>query len=326
MAEGTGKLEIDTYGELKTLIKAITTKQKGLKIKGIIIDAIADELIGKLPGGPTAKKTLDFVRAAFSKPDTTKTNTWLDKLDIDDQFSAIVDDTIENNFLQDISKRIEGQSDETPLRQDFNMNTELEEFLKQNYKGRTVTGMQREVKKMKKSDITSILKEIVIEDQDRLRVEHLATLRSYMEHNLIPTITRGAQNEQITLQFAKKLIDDINERLTMVKSTKSFAAGAADLDEETNKIFSKAELIDYLGNLESSIRVSVPKIEAGGFSPNVGQQFLAGQALDALQKTDLDGKFKLYMDNPTFKRFSLVQSPEATKSHEKLVQSFTTED
>ena len=30
------------------------------------------------------------------KPDTKKTQTWIDKLDVDDEFSAIVDDTIEN--------------------------------------------------------------------------------------------------------------------------------------------------------------------------------------------------------------------------------------
>jgi hypothetical protein len=310
VAEGTGKLEIDTYGELKTLIRAITMKQKGLKIKGVIIDTIVDELIGKLPGGPTAKKTLDFVKAAFSKPDSTKTNTWLDKLDIDDQFSAIVDDTIENNFLQDISKRIEGQSDETPLRQDFNMNTELEEFLKQNYKGRTVTGTQHEVKKMKKSDITSILREIVTEDQDKLRAGHLGTLRGSLLH--LKTLVKAEKPYEQILDYIDRVIEQ----------TKS----SDPLSEEANNIFNKAELIDYLENLESSTRVSIPKIEGKGFSPSVGQQFLAGEALDTLEKTHLDGEFKLYMDNPTFKRFSLVQSPESTKSHEKLVQSFGTED
>jgi hypothetical protein len=156
---GSGKVEIDTYGELKTLIAAVTTKQKGLKIKGVVIDAIVDELVGKLPGGPTAKKTLDFVKAAFGKPDTVKTNTWLDRLDVDDQFSAIVDDTIENNFLQSISKRIESQKDNTPLRQDFNMNTELIDYLKQKYKGRSVAGPQNENKKMKKSQLRQLVKE-----------------------------------------------------------------------------------------------------------------------------------------------------------------------
>jgi hypothetical protein len=158
---GSGKVEIDTYGELKTLIAAVTKKQKGLKIKGVIIDAIADELVGKLPGGPTAKKTLDFVKAAFGKPDTVKTNTWLDRLDVDDQLSAIVDDTIENRFLQDVSKRIEGQSDNTPLRQDFNMNTELVDFLKKNYKGRTVVGPQNEIKTMKRSQLRELVKEAI---------------------------------------------------------------------------------------------------------------------------------------------------------------------
>lgn len=157
---GSGNVQIDTYGELKTLIKAVTTRQKGLKIKGVIIDTIVDELVGKLPGGPTAKKTLDFVKAAFGKPDTVKTNTWLDKLDVDDQFSAIVDDTIENSFLQDISKRIEGQPDNTPLRQDFNMNTELIDYLKRKYRGRSVAGPQNENRKMKKSQ----LREIILEE------------------------------------------------------------------------------------------------------------------------------------------------------------------
>ena len=158
-ALGSGNIQIDTYGELKTLIRAITMKQKGLKIKGIVIDTIVDELVGKLPGGPTAKKTLDFVKAAFGKPDSVKTNTWLDRLDVDDQLSAIVDDTIENKFLQDISKRIEGQSDNTPLRQDFNMNTELVDFLKKNYKGRTVVGPQNEIKKMKRSELRKVIVE-----------------------------------------------------------------------------------------------------------------------------------------------------------------------
>ena len=158
---GSGKVEIDTYGELKTLIAAITKKQKGLKIKGVVIDTIVDELVGKLPGGPTAKRTIDFVKAAFGKPDTVKTNTWLDRLDVDDQFSAIIDDTIENNFLQSISKRIESQPDDTPLRKDFNMNTELTDYLMKKHKVRTVVGPQNENKKMKKSQLRELVKEVM---------------------------------------------------------------------------------------------------------------------------------------------------------------------
>ena len=148
---GSGNVQIDTYGELKTLIAAVTKKQKGLKIKGVVIDAIADELVGKLPGGALAKNLLNFVKASYNKPDTVKTNTWLDRLDVDDQFSAIIDDTIENSFLQSISKRIESQPDNTPLRKDFNMNTELTDYVRKKHKGRKVVGPKNEIKKMKKS-------------------------------------------------------------------------------------------------------------------------------------------------------------------------------
>ena len=216
---GSGKVDIDTYGELKTLIAAITTKQKGLKIKGIVIDTIVDELVGKLPGGPTAKKTLDFVKAAFGKPDSVKTNTWLDRLDVDDQFSAIVDDTVENKFLQDISKRIEGQSDNTPLRQDFNMNTELVDFLKKKYKGRTVLGPQNEIKKMKKTNIRSILKEVVTstsieEAADFNTGVRIKELESFLSKWLIPVLEKGVARDLIKAGFTDMLVKEINDRLT----------------------------------------------------------------------------------------------------------------
>lgn len=215
---GSGKVEIDTYGELKTLIAAITTKQKGLKIKGVVIDTIVDEIIGKLPGGPTAKKTLDFVKAAFGKPDSVKTNTWLDRLDVDDQLSAIVDDTVENRFLQDVSKRIEGQSDNTPLRQDFNMNTELVDFLKTNYKGRTVVGPQNEIKKMKKTDIRSILKEVVTstpieEAADFNSGVRIKELETFLSKWLIPVLEKGVGRDLIKAGFTDMLVKEINDRL-----------------------------------------------------------------------------------------------------------------
>jgi hypothetical protein len=163
---------------------------------------------------------------------------------------------------------------------------------------------------MKKLDITSILREIVTEDQDKLRAGHLGTLRGSLLH--LKTLVKAEKPYEQILDYIDRVIEQ----------TKS----SDPLSEEANNIFNKAELIDYLGNLESSTRVSIPKIEGKGFSPSVGQQSLVGEALDTLEKTHLDGEFKLYMDNPTFKRFSLIQSPESTKSHEKLVQSFGTED
>ena len=99
----------------------------------------------------------DFIKSAVSKPDTKKTGTWLDKLDIDDNMSKIIDNTVENGFMQAMAKSIEGESDSKPLEQDFNMNQKLVDYLKNNYQGRTVTGIKEN--KMKKSELRQLIKE-----------------------------------------------------------------------------------------------------------------------------------------------------------------------
>lgn len=137
--------ELKTYGDLKKAIKSISLKQKGEKIAGVAADTLADFI----PGFGTAKTTFDFIKAAISKPDTKKTKTWLDKLDIDDQTSKIVDDTVENSFMSTIAKSIESQPDDKALEPDFNMNQKLVDYIKDNYKGRTVTGIQEVVSQPK---------------------------------------------------------------------------------------------------------------------------------------------------------------------------------
>ena len=143
--------ELNTYGDLKNIIKSISTKQKGEKVGKVALDTV----VGLIPGADVAKTTFDFIKAAFSKPDTKKTNTWLDKLDIDDEMSAIIDDTVENGFLQTLAKTIEGESDSTPLESDFNMNAKMVNYLKSKHDGRTVTGIKEN--KMKKSELKQII-------------------------------------------------------------------------------------------------------------------------------------------------------------------------
>jgi hypothetical protein len=159
--------ELKTYGDLKKTIKAISLKQKGEKIGNIAMDTV----LGAIPGFGTAKTTYDVIKAAISRPDTKKTNTWLDKLDIDDDMSKIIDDTVESGFMQMISKTIEGESDSKPLEQDFNMNQKLVNYLKQNYKGRTVTGIQENKMKEKlrqliREEIKKTISEVEAPKQD----------------------------------------------------------------------------------------------------------------------------------------------------------------
>ena len=152
---------LETYGDLKKAIKIISLKQKGEKIGQVAIDTI----LGAIPGVGAAKTTFDFIKAAFSRPDTKKTKTWLDKIDVDDEFSAIVDDTIENNFLKIISQTIDSESDDKPLEQDFNMNQKLVNHLRDKYEGRTLTGIKENIMKTQqlkyfiREEISKIIKE-----------------------------------------------------------------------------------------------------------------------------------------------------------------------
>ena len=143
-------LELNTYGDLKKVIKAIALKQKGEKIGNIALGT----LMGFIPGAEAAKTTFEFIKAAISKPDAKKTSTWLDKLDVDDQMSAIVDDTVENGFMQMMSKTIESKPDTQSLEPNFNMNAEMVNYLKKQYAGRTVAG----IKENKEMDLQEYIK------------------------------------------------------------------------------------------------------------------------------------------------------------------------
>lgn len=150
--------ELNTYGDLKKVIKAISLKQKGEKIGNVALGVV----MGLIPGVEAAKTTFDFIKAAISKPDDKKTSTWLDKLDIDDQMSKIVDDTVENGFMQAMAKSIESESDDTPLEPDFNMNAKMTNYLKQQYSGRTVAGIKENMNI--KEYIKSLIRELLDEE------------------------------------------------------------------------------------------------------------------------------------------------------------------
>jgi hypothetical protein len=136
---------METYGDLKKVIKSVSLKQKGEKVGKVAIDAV----LGAIPG----------IGAAFKKPDDKKTSSWLDKLDVDDEMSAIVDDTVENGFLKAISAAIEKKPDGEKLDPNFDMNIKMTKYLGDKYKGRTVTGLKENKRIMKKSQFKNIIKE-----------------------------------------------------------------------------------------------------------------------------------------------------------------------
>lgn len=133
--------QIKNYADLKKIINVIRTKQKGQKIGAVALDVA----LGFIPGMDAVKNTLGFIKAAMAKPDTKKTNTWLDRLDIDDITSQLLDDTIENSFIEYIAKDIDSKPDTTPLDPNFNMNDLLINWLETNYKKRTISGIPKKI-------------------------------------------------------------------------------------------------------------------------------------------------------------------------------------
>ena len=157
-------LNLNTYGDLKKAIKAIALKQKGQAIVSQGKSFVLDQLLGLIPGASNAKTTYDFIKAAIQKPDTKKTDTWLDKLDIDDEVSAIVDNTVENGFMQAMSNTIESEPDDKPLEDDFNMNEKMVNYLKDKYEGRTVAGIQENKMNNLRELIRQAIEQVLDED------------------------------------------------------------------------------------------------------------------------------------------------------------------
>jgi hypothetical protein len=213
---------METYGDLKKVISSIKSKQRGEKIFSQGKAFALDQVLGLIPGASNAKTTFDFLRAAFEKPDTKKTQTWLDKLDIDDEMSAIIDDTVENGFLKIMATTIEAESDTKPLESDFNMNAKMVDYLKDKYEGRTVTGITEKkmkyklVKKVNEVDakipssIVTISKDLAdqggnfkqITTKDKM-VQLLDTIVTKMKENN-PEFIESSQFKQAVLAFYTK--------------------------------------------------------------------------------------------------------------------------
>jgi len=128
--------KLETYGDLKKLIKIVSFKRKKKRIFKLLLGIIVDFI----PFANTFSSTFEFVKTEFQKSDKKKTNTWLDKLNIDDDLSKIIDDSIETNFLKSIVKEIESRNNNELLEQDFNINKKIISYISNNYNGIKITG------------------------------------------------------------------------------------------------------------------------------------------------------------------------------------------
>ena len=130
--------KINTFGDLLKLIQGIQIKNKGGKLLDKGISFAVDQVLGLIPGASNAKTAFDFLKTAFERPDTKKTGTVVDKLNVDDQVAAIVDGSVEQKFLTHLTELIKHHGLEAPIPADWNITQELQTFLQKRFNNRTV--------------------------------------------------------------------------------------------------------------------------------------------------------------------------------------------
>ena len=131
---------VNTYGDLKKVLQAIELKRVGK----LAADKVVDYLGSLIPGASAvinvikdARDTFEFVKNMYSADDNFKTQTGLDRLNVNDNVSAIVDDNVEAAFLKNLTSSLMKIDDNTPIN-DWNATQELQKYLTQQFQGHAV--------------------------------------------------------------------------------------------------------------------------------------------------------------------------------------------
>ena len=135
--------ELRTVGDLRRAVRgAALAKRKG-QGQDAIKDVAVSALLDFIPGAGTANSIFDIIKSTYSLPDDKKTNTVLDLLNVDDQISAIVDDSVENAFLKALGNELENEPDHQVLTA-LNVTTLLQKYIGREFEDRTVAGFQED--------------------------------------------------------------------------------------------------------------------------------------------------------------------------------------
>ena len=132
---------IDTFEDLNRVITGIINKARVGEVKDLAVGMAVDAVLSLVPGAGAAKSAFDFFKGVTKQPDEVETGSFVDKLDVDDQLSMIVDDTIEGKFLKAIQTQIKGKKGLIPP--GWDINKELKQYLSDQFGGRTVAGANK---------------------------------------------------------------------------------------------------------------------------------------------------------------------------------------
>ena len=123
---------LETVGDLRKLIKTHRAMEAGKELGKKAAEAtieqipVVSNIFSLWKGAQDAK---EIVGKLYGAEDSFKSSTGLDKLNVDDDVSKIVDDPIEANFLQDFVKNVLADApDDTPLEK-YDVTRLLQQFI-----------------------------------------------------------------------------------------------------------------------------------------------------------------------------------------------------
>ena len=130
--------KLETVGEMLQFVKAIRSNKKAIMAAkgGLKIASDAVPLLSSF------KTFAGLVKNMYKLEDEFSTNSALDNLNVDDKISKIVDDKVENAFLNDWIKKLEklaSSNPDAPLEK-ITATQQLSNFLKKTFDKRTVDG------------------------------------------------------------------------------------------------------------------------------------------------------------------------------------------
>ena len=120
---------LETVGDLRKLIKTHRAMEAGKELGKKAAEAtieqipVVSNIFSLWKGAQDAK---EIVGKLYGAEDSFKSSTGLDKLNVDDDVSKIVDDPIEVAFINDLLKAMENMDDFDPIP---DVNVELQKYL-----------------------------------------------------------------------------------------------------------------------------------------------------------------------------------------------------
>ena len=130
--------ELNTVGDLRKTIRDYRAMEAGKEVGKKAVEMAVEQIPGVsnlYSMWKGVQDTKDMLGKLYGAEDDIKSNTGMDKLNVDDDISKIVDDRLEQAFLNDLLKTIEQMDDNDPIP---DVNEKLQIFLKKKFNQHSV--------------------------------------------------------------------------------------------------------------------------------------------------------------------------------------------